>query len=70
MASALTGSATTKPILIQCAMVTVSTCDKAITASSSAAAGKLPAASLSTIGQSIWSDRWCRQPPTVLVIEA
>ena len=65
------GSATTRPILIQCASATVlSTGSKAITASRIAAAGRLPAASRSTIGQSTWSATWCRQPPAVLVIEA
>ena len=70
MARPLIGSATTRPILIQCASATVSTGRKAMTASRIAAAGRLPAASRSTTGQSTWSATWWRQPPAVLVIEA
>jgi hypothetical protein len=53
MASPLKGSAATSPILIQWASALVLySGSEAITASSSAAAGRLPAASLNTIGQS------------------
>ena len=71
MASPLKGSATTSPILIQWASALVLfSGSEAITARSSAAAGRLPEASLNTIGQSTWSARWCRHPPAVFVIEA
>ncbi len=41
-----------------------------MTARSAAAAGRLPAASLSTIGHSTWRETWWRQLPAVLVMEA